>query len=807
MSKKTADDLFEGTHFPSDLLADMSVQFDDGPDFENPQFGMGDINISFGEGGQEDSWFDLNGESAENLDLTGMLTEASELNDLEWLDPSQLQDPESLPHTPESIPELEEAWADNKPSPNIYASDTVDLDRARYAASLKEGHKAPSRIDKKNLQGVIASVMRRSAAGQDVDTAIKTALESCGEEMGRIAPALRAVRAEHGLAGNVFIRASAYPNLASGKWTELLKKTASGARYIIVSSEELTGSTWIKDGHCQVTGKRAVTEVPWAAAVAYYGPRLAGTGRKMASGGNPVEALRQAFLSAPHKEALETEFPTHLTPSQRISAEAARAALKAHVPVKIVSDPTAARLARELPLVESRLQQMVAARLLTEDQKSTILASGAEPHDMLRTAGSLASKSNKKGAFNGSPNEARRATADAAVLRAEASAQRTAVQASKVQDPESIRTAHNMERVRAKVAGMVSSALLTELQASQVLASGGSPLDILTRAGALAAHSTKAREFNGTQNTAVLPTAHAAMARAEVSAARRDAKVAQLAAHEEAVEGQRLAKALDHVKLLVSKGLRGARLASEIKRRLSPVDIHHNLRGIRAYLAETGALKEVKASEYQGAVFHQAAAGVPRAAGWSSTTAETIVKWARRTMSEGMAGRELTQIINARFASEALAEAEAELKEARSMHEGGSGFLYVDAEAYASPTGVKGCEAAASKHVSNSIPAVAAMPRCGSCTLAHRLEDGSRRCSVFHKTLIGSRDITSAEVVRSKKANIKAADATDFSVTSSIFAPAYDPSEFGLEAPTMESIELSETEKLSELLFGGWNIG
>ena len=47
----------------------------------------------------------------------------------------------------------------------------------------------------------------------------------------------------------------------------------------------------------------------------------------------------------------------------------------------------------------------------------------------------------------------------------------------------------------------------------------------------------------------------------------------------------------------------------------------------------------------------------------------------------------------------------------------------------------------------------------------------------------------------------------DVELTSSLFSPTYDPSEFGLENSNLEgiSLELPETEKVSDVLFGGWD--
>lgn len=703
---RTAFDRLGGSHIPSDLLTGPS--FDEEEIEGDLQFGMGDIDVSFGDD-SSDLEIGVNTESGENLDLNAFLKESA-LVDFEWLDPSQDQDPSRLPHTPNSVPELEEAWSFNKPYGNVYASYATDLSDVRYHEAVANNEVPKYRLEKSALQSVIATVMRRSAAGLDIDTAIKTALESCGEEMERVAPALRAVRAEHGLAGNVFIRASAYPNYGSGKWKDLIRKSASGARYVIVSKAELEGAVWVKDGRCQITGKRAVLSVPWKQAYEYYVPRLTGTGRKVASSKNYAAALREAFLSHPDKVALETEFPVHITPAERISTKTARQELANYVPVREVFDPTAGRIAREIPRVKARLAQMVTARLLNAAQVESILASGVEPYLMLRKAGELASRSNKKRAFNGSPNNALR------------------------------------------------------------------------------------------------PAVGAAMKRLADGAQREQADVARLAAHEEKkARIARNADNLNRVKKLVASGLRGRELISAVNKTIKAADLKAIFPAVKEHFAKTGALTERVTPEYQGSQFRPAAQRVA-SVGPIEGKESVVSKWARRTMSEGMAGKDLTAMIEARFTAAALDEAKDALKQARDLHEGGAGFLYVDASAYASQAGIKGCESGALKHATNLIPAVAAMSRCGGCSMSAQIDDGTRRCSLYNKTLIGIRDITAKDVVRAKKANIHTADNPDYSHTASLFAPVYNPDEFGLRQSTVEGIEIAETEKLGQILFGSWDI-
>jgi hypothetical protein len=120
---------------------------------------------------------------------------------------------------------------------------------------------------------------------------------------------------------------------------------------------------------------------------------------------------------------------------------------------------------------------------------------------------------------------------------------------------------------------------------------------------------------------------------------------------------------------------------------------------------------------------------------------------------------------------------------------------------------VTGCESGALKHRANSIPKVVEMERCGSCSHSRRLASGEYRCSLYNKLF--TRDISSSSVRAQKQANIKMANAPDEERTAALFqANNYDPTEFDLTASHMEDFidEEVSTEKLAEVLFGGWDL-
>ena len=118
--------------------------------------------------------------------------------------------------------------------------------------------------------------------------------------------------------------------------------------------------------------------------------RVQATGRKVASG-DLRDSLRNAFLSQPRKTESDTGYlPTHETPDQRISREAARSAFDAYRPERAVYDNTERDHARRLAKVKVRLAQMERDSLIPAGEAKRILASGADPMTMLRKAAQVA---------------------------------------------------------------------------------------------------------------------------------------------------------------------------------------------------------------------------------------------------------------------------------------------------------------------------------------------------------------------------------------------------------------------------------
>jgi len=178
-----------------------------------------------------------------------------------------------------------------------------------------------------------------------------------------------------------------------------------------------------------------------------------------------------------------------------------------------------------------------------------------------------------------------------------------------------------------------------------------------------------------------------------------------------------------------------------------------------------------------------------------------VLRWARQRMSEGLMGQEFSALIQARWASPLLKVAGHKIQAARDEHEGLAGNLYVDAGAYASPAGVGGCEEGALRHRANQVKTVLAMSRCQAC-----VHGGHGQCSIYNKPLIQSAAAVVPDVKGLQKKTLHMADASDAEVTASLFSP----SEFSLQSPMSEDLELEDapsTEALSVVFGSGMDLG
>jgi hypothetical protein len=293
----------------------------------------------------------------------------------------------------------------------------------------------------------------------------------------------------------------------------------------------------------------------------------------------------------------------------------------------------------------------------------------------------------------------------------------------------------------------------------------------------------------------------------ESAQAERETKRVEASVQASRLEAARKKQATTHLAGLVQNKLLTAEQAKSILRDSK------NAQDIWKKSAET--IATTHGGEYQGTIqtasvserknhivtdpVKDRLAKVAKESGIKVSEFQGLLRWTRQQMSEGMIGKDLNDLLRSKFATPLLKASAELLREVRSEHEGLSGHLYVDAAAYATPTGTEGCERGGLKHRANPLKVVLSMPRCSSCTNC----DPEGHCMIYNKRLASKPPVEDPKAYQ--KNAIHMADAHDSEITASLF----NPSEFNLSNDSMNNVDLdseSTNEQLGSVLFGGWEL-
>lgn len=435
---------------------------------------------------------------------------------------------------------------------------------------------------------------------------------------------------------------------------------------------------------------------------------------------------------------------------------------------------------------------------------------------IIKARGALAEPKAKVGAYSGLAND----QTVAAMTADEAWAHLRSAHKPAALDLEERRRLRAHQKMVGVLARWVRDGLLPKTAAERLSASKASPHDVLRVAAALAGRGRVAA-YSGVANDVRVPDvthaeAWAMLARAEAANARVNAEVESEVArrtHAASREGRReeliRAKA-SKIAAAVGKGLRGSVLQGFIRKLVAREEAIEVAKLVGPLLKKTGALSNsvAAARTYEGAAYQRAPTEAPKvASGPAFGEADRLLRWARQQMSEGYAGRDLTDLLTTRFAPSVRTAASSVLQQLRSKHEGLAGHLYVDADAYASKVGTAGCEKGALKHRANQVPSVLAMPRCGSCSLRVAKADGTPVCSLYNKSLVASAPTEDPAGFQAEM--IRLANGSDAERTASLFANTYE-NDFQLgvdgELDHLDLTDLPDSEDLGEILFGGLEI-
>jgi hypothetical protein len=337
----------------------------------------------------------------------GLPKEASIVN-LDWLDPTQPQDPDRLPDndaTLDSVSQLEDAWNREEPVDGGQRVPARDLEIARYHEETREKvhSNLPGTVDEDAIREVALRTARRAHFGTSTDKLKVDLVAALGHDAARLKKLVAKLDSEHGLIGTVFVRASAFPGIRNGAWVKEIRRSCRTAHYVITDDATVASKL----------GMQMVSEVPWAHALAHYKPLLASAGYKVASG-DPKEALRAAFLKGP-KIAAPKE--SHLPVAKPVvaSEDEAKAALKeAPEQQEAPATPEDKAAGQKHRAALIRLARWVKAELLTPKQARQIRDSGVGPGEMLKQASTILAAAKREGNYEG---EGTRVSEDARVAR------------------------------------------------------------------------------------------------------------------------------------------------------------------------------------------------------------------------------------------------------------------------------------------------------------------------------------------------------------------------------------------------------
>ena len=632
---------------------------------------------------------EADGFDEEDIILSGMNEEEklASLTNLNWLE-DQVQDVDRLPQMPAIIQDLDSQWGSGQSTdgvflvPNSNESGVPTVPSAKAASS--------------DVKIAMMRASRRVHYGHNIKDIAAELVKVAGVKTTKnIIPHLQD---DMGLAGKVFVRASAFPGLKHGKWTEQLKKVAKTALYVITDDPLIAAKS----------GKAMVASVPWDEAFAYYRPRLISAGYKVAAG-NPKTVIRNAFLTGSVKqEPAETYKPVHTAPVASDAQVKKALASKPKVVVLKTAEEQAVEAKNKQALL--KIAKWVKAEQLSHNDALRIHASGLSATGMLKAASQIMVATQHQAVYDGS----------GANLPKDAQMQRQAVLDS-LESRQAALEADSKKKFMVYLAKKAKSGALTKAEV-QKIAALDKPVVELQK---IAAHAIK--------------------------------KAAEL-------------------REIVLEDTETKKYAGVVQKQA----LHHKTtKPIDPFLArvmKVAGKENIKAGEILG-----------------------MLKWAKQQMNEALAGKMLDGMLAGKFSKPLLKAASSLLKEVRDAHEGLAGFMYVDAEAYASPSGTTGCERGALKHRANAIKIVKAMDRCAGCVNANDNEV----CQQYNKRLVAFNKADNEKLAARQKANIKLANAGDSEKTAALF----DADEYNLQGQMTVGMDPEVSpEELGKVLFGGMEI-
>jgi hypothetical protein len=589
-------------------------------------------------------------------DLSGLVKQANHITDLAWLELAE-QDPDRLPqqHNDKALQGVVEAWGTNHRTDGVEVIPNVVVPpQPRSQVAWLPGDQ---------YREIVASAMRKAAFGvpftnivMDVASHLGPALQHVhtDPQLQKLASAIRFVRAEYGVVGQVFLRDSAFPGLLSGKWDQEIRRRCASAKYWLTRPGSKLSA------YQNYLGKQVVTEIPWTQALDHYRPTLEASGRRLASG-DPKTVLIAAMRQEVQKKDREATYVPHSPQAQEqhlALKKAWEALVTAPLPTREIIQKDTVRVSLEQ--ARAKLGSWVEARMLTPEEARKVMASGLAPADMIRTAAIRVATHQKRVGYMGEGIGARVRTTVPTGMDAF------------MADAESSRLASEKEaREAADVVGRKEA----QERAERVI-------DESIRQGSYQGDGVGASVYAGQPRK--LGTGVVEVSMEKVAAT---------------VQGWVKARALteEQGKYLLSRKATGSeiiQMGTDLIARAKKATYEGTGVGVKTLTGTPQRTPQVQAMD-------------PKVS--------QVLRYASQQMNEGAAGNDLDVLLASRFSQDYLKNAGASLVQIRRKHEGLAGHVYVATDAYASPTGTSGCDKGALIHRANQIKAALQMERCATC--------------------------------------------------------------------------------------------
>ena len=668
-------------------------------------------------------------------DLSELVKTANQITDLSWLEVVE-QDPDRLPHHHNDavLQGLVDAWSTR--------SRTDGVDIVPNVVVPPQPRSPVALLPGDQYREVVASAMRKSAFGAPFENIVVGIAAHLGEAMAHVHTDPRLQKLAHALRSvkaehGVVGRVYVRDSAFPGLLTGKWDKE--------IKKRCASARYWLtKPGsklaaYQNYLGKKVVTEIPWSEALAHYRPTLEASGRKVASG-DPRRALIVAMASEPTRVTRETAYTSHLAPADRVSIEEAwRVFASAPAPTREVVAKPAQGLTQEQAV--GHFARWVRAGLLPVKTARRILASGHPPQYKVEYGAWVIKGGRKADTYVG-----------------------TGV-GVKPLDPKAVRNSDWAKQEEARIAS------LAQAHAQRVADHRAAEADRVL------AHMASLSQKSSYQGDGVGASVYSG-------------SIQKLGSGEVTVPRE---KALSVVKGWVKAGTLTRDQAAEI--------LSKKASGAETLLMGSALILSAKKVAYEGqgvgvkAPEARMAAPAPKP---SDPRVSQVLRYARTQMNEGVTGNDLDARMVSKFSQEYLKSAGEQLVQLRRKHEGLAGHLYVDASAYATPTGTSGCDKGAAIHRASPIRSVLQMDRCGSCS-----QNSGGACQKYKKSLVTAAPVK--DPAKYQRETIRLANADDSERTASMFAN-YNPEEFDLQNDSLDSFDYSNlpgNENLAEVSFGG----